>query len=142
MITLALYKQMIADDVADLEENTDFFWEELPLQNNGKPAQGAWLVTRGGDAAAKPKGHNLNTTVDIYVTFGNKVKTEKVLATINKWILDNPYFCELDGEASDGTEYSFSNVRLFPTTTPQNAGVTENGSIVKVASILIYYNLN
>lgn len=139
MITLALLEQMVRDNVADLTLDKDLFWEELPLQRDGKPASGVWLVTRGG-AAGDAKGRNLHTTVDFYVALSNKPKTEAVHQRILEWIIANRCFCELSGSVG-GTTYSFSNVRLRPTVTPQNFGATENGLIVKIASAEVIYNL-
>lgn len=143
MITLALLNQMNTEKVAGLTKDTDFFWEEMPLQKNGKPASGVWLVTRGGDASMSPKGLNLKTTVDFYVAFANKTKTEVVHRQILDWLIENPTICALSGSV-DGTSYSysFSNVRIRPTQTPQNDGVTENGLIVKVASAQLVYDEN
>lgn len=141
MITLALFEQMANDEVGGLTRNSDFFWEEMPLQSNGKPANGVWLVTRGGDASKSPKGFNLKTTVDFYVAFGNKVKTESVQKAILDYFLENQCFCVLSGSVGD-TSYGYSNVRVKATTTPQNDGVTENGLIVKMASYLLTYDEN
>ena len=139
MITLALFKQMEADKVAGLTANGDFWWEEAPLQQNGAPAEGVWLVTRGGDTQTAHKGLNLRTTVDFYVGFRNKVKTETVQRAISEYLLANPCFCELAGKVGD-FEYAYTNVRVRPTQTPENAGATENGVIVKVASASIVYD--
>lgn len=139
MITLALLEQMVEDNVADLTLDKDLFWEELPLQRDGKPASGVWLVTRGG-TAGDAKGRNLRTTVDFYVALANKPKTEAVHQRILEWIIANRCFCELSGSVG-GTTYSFLNVRLRPTVTPQNFGATENGLIVKIASAEVIYNL-
>lgn len=139
MITLALLEQMAEDQVADLTIDEDLFWEEMPLQRDGKPARGVWLVTRGGDAG-DAKNHNLHTTVDFYVALTNKPQTEAVHQRILWWITNNPCFCELSGSVGD-TTYSFTNVRLRPTTTPQNYGATENGLIVKIASAEVIYDL-
>ena len=139
MITLALFEQMADDGVGELTRNTDFFWEEMPLQSSGKPANGVWLVTRGGDATRSPKGMNLKTTVDFYVAFGNKVKTESVQKAILDYFLENQCFCELSGSVG-GTSYDYKNVRVRATTTPQNDGVTENGLIVKMASYQLVYD--
>ena len=139
MITLALLKQMAADRVSDLTIDQDLFWEELPLQKDGKPAKGVWLVTRGGNSG-DAKGHNLHSTVDFYVALANKPQTEAIHQRILEWIIANPCFCELSGGVG-GTTYSFSNVRLRPTTTPQNYGATENGLIVKIASAEVIYDL-
>jgi hypothetical protein len=139
MITLALLKQMEADQVADLVIDKNLFWEELPLQKDGKPAKGVWLVTRGGNAG-DAKGHNLHCTVDFYVALANKPQTEAVHQKILRWIIANPCFCELSGSVG-GTTYAFSNIRLRSATTPQNYGATENGLIVKIASAEVIYDL-
>lgn len=139
MITLALLEQMVKDKVADLTIDKDLFWEELPLQKDGKPASGVWLVTRGGNAG-DAKGRNLHTTVDFYVALANKPRTEEVHQRILEWIMSNKCFCELSGSVG-GTTYAFENVRVRPTVTPQNFGATENGLIVKIASAEIIYTL-
>lgn len=139
MITLALLEQMVKDKVADLTIDKNLFWEEAPLQKDGKPASGVWLVTRGGDAG-DAKGRNLHTTVDFYVALANKPKTEAVHQEILEWIIANKCFCELSGSVG-GTTYSFTNVRIRPTVMPQNFGATENGLIVKIASAEVIYSL-
>lgn len=141
MITLALLKQMVDDGVADLVIDKNCFWEQAPLQANGKPASGVWLVTRGGNASNSPKGLNLRSTVDFYVALANKPKTEAVHQEILEWIISNPCFCELVGSVGS-TTYSFSNVRIRPTTTPQNFVVTENNLVVKIASAELVYDIN
>lgn len=141
MITLALFRQLALDLDDVLTKDEDLFWEEMPLQQNGKPANGVWLVTRGGSSENSPKGLNLKTTVDFYVAFANKVKTEHVHGLILDWLIANPCFCELSGSVSGTTySYEYSNVRVRPTTTPQNDGVTENGLIVKIASAQVIYD--
>lgn len=139
MITLALLEQMVADGVADLTIDKNLFWEQMPLQNDGKPASGVWLVTRGG-TAGDAKGHNLHSTVDFHVALANKPKTEAVHQRILEWINSNMGWCELSGTVG-GTTYSFSNIRIRPTVTPQNYGATENGLIVKIASAEVIYDL-
>ena len=140
MITLALLEQMVEDGVANLEIDTNCFWEQAPLQANGKPAQGVWLVTRGGSDMNSPKGFNLRSTVDFYVALANKPKTEQVHQEILEWLIKNPCFCELVGSVG-GTTYSFSNVRVRPTTTPQNFVVTDNDLVVKLASAEVIYDI-
>lgn len=144
MITLALLRQMRDDKVAGLngtesDPKRNFYWEEMPLPASGKFPEGVWLVTRGGSAESSPKGLNLRTTVDFYVTFEDKTKTEWVQSEILSYILKNRYFCLLEGD-SGGIDYKFTNVRIRPTQTPQNAGVTTNGLIVKVASAELVYD--
>lgn len=139
MITVALFKYMADRGVAGLVEDKNFFYDEMPLQADDKPANGVWLVTRGGDASMSPQGYNLKTTVDFYVATDNKVMTEATQQAILEWIILNPCVCEMSGSVG-GVDYAFENVRLRPTTTPQNEGVTENGKIVKFASAQITYD--
>lgn len=141
MITLALFEKMATDEVAGLVRNDGFYWEEAPLQQNGKPASGVWLVTRGGSAQNSPKGLNLRTTVDFYVAYKNKIKTEKTHLAILNWLIANRGICEMSGQVY-GESYEFHNIRINPVQTPQNDGVTENGLIVKVASAEIIYDLH
>lgn len=140
MITLALLRQLVNDGVADLEIDKNCFWEQAPLQKDGSPASGVWLVTRGGNAANSPKGLNLRSTVDFYVALANKPKTEEVHQKILEWVIKNPCICELSGSIG-GTTYSFANIRIRPTTTPQNFVVTQNNLVVKIASAQIIYDL-
>lgn len=137
MITLALFNQMADEHVGGLTKNVNFYWEEIPLQSNGNPASGVWLVTRGGSVSDSPRGLNLRTTVDFYVALPDKMATERMQQTILEWLIANPCFCDLYS-----TDYSYTNVRIRPTQTPNNAGVTQNGIIVKVASAQITYDLN
>lgn len=140
MITLAILEQMEQDDVADIVVDSNAFWEQAPLLKDGKPAQGIWLVTRGGDATNSPKGLNLKSTVDFYVALANKPKTEEVHQKILEWILANPSLCELTGSVG-GITYDYVNVRIRPTTTPQNFIVSENGLVIKLASANIIYDI-
>lgn len=141
MITLAMLRQMESDGVAGLKVDKDAFWEQAPLQKDGEPMQGVWLVTRSGDASNSPKGYNLHSTVDFYVAFNDKTKTEQIHAEILKWMTKNPGFCELSG-AAGANSYDFKNVRIRPTTTPENFVVSQNGLVVKMASASIIYDIN
>lgn len=138
MITLALFNQIAEDGVAGLVKNEDFYWEQYPLQ--GEPAAGVWIITRGGDASEGRRGKNLQTTVDFYVCYDNKAKTEQTQQAILEWLLHNACICRLIGSAGN-IQYDFENIRIRPTTTPENAGATINGNIVKMASARIIYNL-
>lgn len=140
MITLAILKQLEEDGIAGLEIDKNAFWEQAPLLKDGQPCEGVWLVTRGGDASLAPKGHNLHSTIDFYVAFNNKPKTEQVHQEILKWLLKNPCFCELVGSVGS-IDYDYKNVRLRPETTPQNFVVSQNGLVVKMASATIIYDL-
>lgn len=141
MITLALLQRMVSDNVADLVIDKNCFWEQAPLQKDGSPASGVWLVTRGGNASRSPKGLNLHSTVDFYVALANKPKTEEVHQRILEWVIQNPSLCRLSGSVG-GATYDYTNVRIRPTTTPQNFVVTQNNLVVKIASAEIIYDIN
>lgn len=141
MITLALLQQIVNDGVADLVIDENCFWEQAPLQKDGNPASGVWLVTRGGNASNSPKGLNLRSTVDFYVAFANKPKAEYIHQQILEWLIANPSICELS-DSVGGITYSFKNIRVRPTTTPQNYLITENNLVVKIASAEIIYDIN
>lgn len=141
MITLALFEKMAEDNVANLIKNKNFYWEEIPLQSDGSPAEGVWLVTRQGDLSMSHKGLNLRSTVDFYVAFSNKVKTEQTHLAILEWLLHNKCICKLSGSVG-GTTYNYSNVRIRPTASPENGGATGNGTIVKIASAQLVYDIN
>lgn len=141
MITLALFEQMAKDGVGGLVRNKDFFWEEVPLQKDGNPTSGVWLVTRSGNISNTRKGLNLRTTVDFYVATKNKVRTEELHQAIRQYLQTHLCFCKLSGSVG-GTSYSFSNVRVRPTSTPENTGATENNLIVKMTSAELVYDEN
>ncbi len=140
MITLAIMKKMATDGVANLTIDDNFFWEELPLQRDGKPAEGVWIVTRGGSAVNTPHGINQKTTIDFYVAISNKPTAEAIQRDILAWIRSNRVICSLSGSVGRNS-YAFSNIRINPETTPQNYGATENGNIVKLASANVVYDL-
>ena len=139
MITLAIMKQMEADGVAGLEIDKGFYWEEAPLQKDGNPAQGVWIVTRGGSSINTPHGKNQATTIDFFIAYNDKTKTEATAAAIAEWIRANLGICKLSGTAGS-SQYAFENIRLRQTTTVANYGVTQNGIIVKAISAQVYYD--
>lgn len=139
MITAAILIKLTTDTQGlTLDQNA--FWEEAPLQRDGTPAQGVWLVTRGGNQTTG-RGTNQLTTMDFYVAFKDKTKTEKTIQAISEWIRSNQTICELSGTVGD-SRYNFTNIRIRPATTPTNYGATENGLIVKMASAQVYYDIN
>lgn len=142
MITYAIMKAIADAGTAGLTIDKDFYWEQEPLQANGKPAQGAWLLSRGGSNVDTTKGLNQRVTIDIYVAYNDKTKTEATLKAIADWIRNNRVICELNGTAS-GSSYAFTNVRITPATTPQNVGLNAtNGQVIKTVSADIVFDIN
>ena len=142
MITYAIMKAIADAGTAGLTIDKDFYWEQEPLQANGKPAQGAWLLSRGGSNIDTTKGLNQRVTIDIYVAYNDKTKTEATLKAIADWVRNNRVICELNGTAS-GSSYAFTNVRITPATTPQNVGLNAtNGQVIKTVSADIVFDIN
>lgn len=142
MITYAIMKAIADAGTAGLTIDKDFYWEQEPLQANGKPAQGAWLLSRGGSNVDTTKGLNQRVTIDIYVAYSDKTKTEATLKAIADWIRNNRVICALNGTAS-GSSYAFTNIRITPATTPQNVGLNAtNGQVIKTVSADIVFDIN
>ena len=142
MITYAIMKAIADAGAAGLTIDKDFYWEQEPLQANGKPAQGAWLLSRGGSNVDTTKGLNQRVTIDIYVAYNDKTKTEATLKAIADWIRNNRIICALNGTAS-GSSYAFTNIRITPATTPQNVGLNAtNGQVIKTVSADIVFDIN
>lgn len=142
MITYAIMKAIADAGTAGLTIDKDFYWEQEPLQANGKPAQGAWLLSRGGSNVDTTKGLNQRVTIDIYVAYNDKTRTEATLKAIADWVRNNRVICELNGTAS-GSSYAFTNVRITPATTPQNVGLNAtNGQVIKTVSADIVFDIN
>lgn len=141
MIGLAILAKMAEDGVANLALDKNCWWEQAPLSLAGKPAQGVWAVTRGGSAENSPKGLNLHETVDLYVALANKAESELAHQCILEWVLAHRCICELSGIV-EGVAYDYHNVRIRPTTTPSQYLITQNGMVVKTASIEVVYDIN
>ena len=141
MITLALFRYIAEQGVAGLEADVNFFYDELPMQLNGKPASGTWLVTRGSLAGDSGRPRNIRSIADFYVALPNKAEAAKIHSEILAWVRSTKTICSLSGEVG-GVAYSFANIRIWPTTTPENVGITENGNLVKMASVQIIYDIN
>lgn len=142
MITYAIMKAIADAGTAGLTIDKDFYWEQEPLQANGKPAQGAWLLSRGGSNVDTTKGLNQRVTIDIYVAYNDKTTTETTLKAIADWVRNNRVICALNGTVS-GSSYAFTNVRITPATTPQNVGLNAtNGQVIKTVSADIVFDIN
>ena len=139
MITIALVKQ-IAEDIDGLVLDENLFCEESPIKPDGTFSEGVWAVSRGGQIQNNPRSINLHSIIDFYVAFGDRVKIETMHRAISEWVQTNRTFCQLSGSVG-GTQYELDNVRIRQTSTPQNSGITENGVLVKVASLEAYYDI-
>lgn len=135
---------MIALHILKLLENegfgtidTDLFFEEVPLDGNGVPRQGIWIVERGTDV------NRFNTQTqnfDIYSRYTNKLTGYKKLEAILDY-LQEAYgnVCTLPAVPPHSSTV-YENVRLTPTSSVENVGVDENNKIVRVISGTVQYS--
>lgn len=134
---------MIALHILKLLENegfgtidTDLFFEEAPLDGNGVPRQGVWIVERGTDVT-RFTTHTQN--FDLYSRYTNKTTGYKKLEAILDY-LQEAYgeVCELP-TVSPYSDIVYTNVRIRPTSSVENVGVDENNKIVRVISGEVQY---
>lgn len=135
---------MIALHILKLLENegfgtidTDLFFEEAPLDGNGVPRQGIWIVERG---TSVNRFNTRTQNFDIYSRYTNELTGYRKLEAI----LD--YLQEAYGEVCTlpaVPPYSstvYENVRLTPTSSVENVGVDKNNKIVRVISGTVQYS--
>ena len=136
MISLHVAKWLEEEGFGILDE--DIFWEEVPLDANGKPLNGIWVVTRGSALS------RFNTTVqafDIYSRYANKItgalQLEQILERIKEAYGD---VCTLP-TVPPYSLTNYDNVRLRPVSGIENVGSDEQDKIVRVISAEVQYNI-
>lgn len=136
---------MIALHILKLLENngfgvidTDLFFEDAPLDNNGVPIQGVWIVSRGTGVTRLNIG---NQNFDIYSRYTNKltgaIKLENILTFLKEAYGD---VCTLPTVPPHSfTEYY--DVIIEPTSGVENAGTDEQDKVVRVISGNVKYKI-
>ena len=134
---IALHILQLLEDEGFGTIDTDLFFEEAPLDGQGKPKQGCWIVERGTDV--NRLSHQVQN-FDIYSRYTNKLTGyQKLEAILN-------YLQEAYGEVCElptVTGYSstvYTNVRIEPTSSVENVGVDENGKVVRSISGIVRYD--
>lgn len=135
MVTLHLLKLLEDNGFGTID--TDLFFEEAPLDANGVPKQGVWIVTRGSEVTRLNVG---NQNFDIYSRYTNKltggIKLENILTFLKEAYGD---VCTLPTVPPYSlTEYY--NVTITPTSGVENAGTDEQDKVVRVISGNIRFN--
>lgn len=135
MITLSILREIQQAGFGTID--TDLFLEEASLKSDGKPKDGLWIVTRGSGVS------RVNTEIqsfDIYSRYANKLTGHIKLESLLEW-LQEAYgdVCTLQAVPPYTTQ-TYKNVRIFPTSSIENAGMDENGKIVRVISFEVYFN--
>ena len=135
MIALHILKLLENENFGTID--TDLFFEEVPLDSAGKPKQGVWIVERGTDISRLT---HQTQNFDIYSRYTNKLTGYKKLESILGF-LQEAYgeVCELPTVPPSSTA-EYNNVRIEPTSSVENAGVDENGKVVRVISGIVRYD--
>lgn len=135
MITLHIAKWLSDQGFGTLD--TDIFWEEVPLNSDGKPKDGIWVVPRGTPLS------RFNTTTqafDIYSRYANKItgslKLEAILEKLKEAYGD---VCTLP-TVPPYSLAEYYNVRFRPTSGIENVGSDDQDKIVRVISAEIQYD--
>ena len=135
---------MIALHILKLLENegfgtidSDLFFEEAPLDGQGKPKQGCWIVERG---TSVNRFNTQTQNFDIYSRYTNKLTGYKKLEGILDF-LQEAYgeVCELPAVPPHSSTV-YENVRIEPTSSVENVGTDVDNKVVRVISGTVQYN--
>ena len=134
MIALHILKLLEQEGFGTID--TDLFFEEAPLDGNGVPKNGIWIVERGAPASRLTwRVQNF----DIYSRYTNKLTGYKKLEDILDYLQEAfSEVCELPIVSPYSTA-NYYNVRITPTSGVENVGVDENNKIVRVISGTVQY---
>lgn len=135
MVTLHVLKLLEDNGFGTID--TDLFWEEAPLNANGDPAKGVWIVSR---AAPLSRVNVTTQPFDIYARFGNKLETHSILENILHFLQDQyGETCELP-TVTPYSETLYTNVRLTPTSGIERTGTDQQDMIVMSISGQVQYD--
>ena len=135
MITLSLLKQMQTDNIGTID--TDMFHLEAPLDANGVPRNGLWVLPRGAPVSR----FNVNIQpIDIYFRHTNKNVSMKKAKQVLDYLQESfSEICTLPNYPPIFSE-TYSNVTITPTAGIEYIGEDVNGKLVFVVSGEIRYN--
>lgn len=134
---IALHILKLLEDEGFGTIGTDLFFEEAPLDGQGKPKQGVWIVERGTSVS---RFNHQTQNFDIYSRYTNNLTGYKKLEDILDF-LQEAYgeVCELP-TVPPHSNTVYENVRITPVGSVENVGVDENSKIVRVISGTVQYN--
>ena len=137
MIPLHIAKLLADNGFGTLD--TDIFWEEAPLNAQGKPKDGIWVVERGSVV------DRFNTTTqafDIYSRYANKLTGASKLEDILAFLKDSyAEICTLP-KVPPYSLRDYINVQITPTSSVENVGTDELDKVVRVISAEVKCNIN
>ena len=134
---IALHILKLLEDEGFGTIDTDLFFEEAPLDGQGKPKQGVWIVERG---TSVNRFSTQTQNFDIYSRFSNKLTGYKKLEAILNY-LQEAYgeVCELPAVPPYSSTV-YENVRIEPTSSVENVGTDVDNKIVRVISGIVQYS--
>ena len=136
MVTLHILQLLEDEGFGTID--TDLFWEDIPVDSNGDPKNGVWIVPRGAPVSI------YNTTIqpfDIFSRYSNKVTGSKKLEDILEYL--KTAFTEVC-ELPIVPPYSLTNyydVTITPESGIENVGSDEQDKVVRVISGKVKYNI-
>ena len=134
---IALHILKLLEDEGFGTIDTDLFFEEAPLDGQGKPKQGCWIVERGTSVT---RLNHQTQNFDIYSRYTNKLTGYKKLEAILDF-LQEAYgeVCELPAVPPYSSTV-YHNVRIEPTSSVENVGTDVDNKIVRVISGIVRYS--
>lgn len=134
MIALNILKLLEESGFGTID--TDLFFEEAPLNSQGIPKEGVWIVERG---TAVTRFNHQTQNFDIYSRYTNKLTGYKKLEAILDY-LQEAYdgVCTLPTVPPHSSAI-YENVRIVPTSSVENVGTDDNNKIVRVISGTVTY---
>ena len=134
---IALHILKLLEDEGFGTIDSDLFFEEAPLDGQGKPKQGMWIVERG---TSVNRFNTQTQNFDIYSRFSNKLTGYKKLEGILDF-LQEAYgeICELPAVPPYSSTV-YHNVRIEPTSSVENLGTDVDNKIVRVISGTVQYS--
>lgn len=137
MVTLHIAKLLENEGFGTID--SDIFWEDMPLNSQGDPIDGVWLVSRG---APLDRFNTTTQAFDVYSRNSNKLTSSEVLEDILEYLREAyEEVCDLP-TISPYSSTEYYNVRIRPVSGIENVGTDEQGKVVRVISAEVQYNLN
>lgn len=129
MITLHILKLLADEGFGQID--TDLFWEDAPLNSQGNPKDGVWIVPRGTEVNRMDVGRQ---AFDLYSRYTNKVTSSKKLEDILEYLQTAfDEVCELPTVPPHSTT-RYYDVMITPTSSIENVGADEQDKVVRVIS--------
>ena len=135
MIALHILKLLEEERFGTIDVN--LFFEEAPLNKQGVPKDGIWIVERGTPVS------RVNSNIqnfDIYARYTDKLTGYQKLDEILEFLrLAYGEVCDLP-LAPPYSDIQYTNVSIIPTSSVENIGTDENNKIVRAISGQVQYS--